>query len=255
MGKSRIAGFTLIEMIVVIALVAVLAAIIVPIGRRLRVDNRKMTCQQHLQAILQALKMYRLDEGQFPYFDPIADGPPRAYSPALDPDNRRHFGLMLLLDGGYITNPRILTCGDDRSGFAACYDTVDPCGPPPGGCARQTADVVEAYVRKDCAADAWPYQPFRGQTTDDIDPVTGRNQLYRQLVGPRSDGLPGGGWGSARYWVPDDTTIVTWCPHHAKRLTRGGRGQYLVLYYDGRINEQDASLFAAGGGWRVQPEQ
>ncbi|MFQ6096329.1 MAG: type II secretion system protein [Armatimonadota bacterium] len=253
MAKRGTTGFTLIEMIVVIALIAVLAAIIVPIGRRLRVDNRKMSCQQHLQSIVQALKMYRLDEGQFPYFDPIADGPPPAYGPA-DPDNRRHFGLLLLLDAGYLTNPRTLTCPDDRYDFAACYDAVDPCGPPPGGCARQTADVYEPYVRKDCAAGEWPYQPYRGQATDDVDPLTGRNHLYRQLVGPRPGG-GGGAWGAARYWVPDDTTIVTWCRAHSATLTRGGRSQYLVLYYDGRRKPQDAVLFTGGAGWRVQPEQ
>ena len=59
-------GLTLVEMIVVLAIIALIAAIIVPnvIGRP---DQARVTvAQSDLRAISAALKMYRLDNGDYP---------------------------------------------------------------------------------------------------------------------------------------------------------------------------------------------
>jgi general secretion pathway protein G len=63
------AGLTLIEMIIVLAIIALVAALIVPsvIGRP---DQARVTvAQADLKAIEAALKMYRLDNGQYPTTD------------------------------------------------------------------------------------------------------------------------------------------------------------------------------------------
>ena len=60
------AGLTLVEMIVVLAIIALVAALIVPnvIGRP---DQARVTvAQSDLKAIAAALKMYRLDNGDYP---------------------------------------------------------------------------------------------------------------------------------------------------------------------------------------------
>jgi general secretion pathway protein G len=60
------AGLTLIEMIVVLAIIALVAALIVPsvIGRP---DQARVTvAQADLKSIGAALKMYRLDNGSYP---------------------------------------------------------------------------------------------------------------------------------------------------------------------------------------------
>lgn len=60
------AGLTLIEMIIVLAIIALVAALIVPsvIGRP---DQARVTvAQADLKAIGAALKLYRLDNGQYP---------------------------------------------------------------------------------------------------------------------------------------------------------------------------------------------
>lgn len=59
-------GLTLVEMIVVLAIIALIAAIIVPnvIGRP---DQARVTvAQSDLRSISAALKMYRLDNGDYP---------------------------------------------------------------------------------------------------------------------------------------------------------------------------------------------
>ena len=60
---SREAGFTLIEIMVVIAIIGILATLIVPkiMGRP---DEARATAAKHdVGTIVQSLKLYRLDEG------------------------------------------------------------------------------------------------------------------------------------------------------------------------------------------------
>ena len=65
-GSERELGLTLIEMIVVLAIIALIAALIVPniIGRP---DQARVTvAQSDLRSISAALKIYRLDNGDYP---------------------------------------------------------------------------------------------------------------------------------------------------------------------------------------------
>ncbi len=59
-------GFTLIEIMVVVIILGVLAALIVPrvVGRA--DEARTVAAKQDIAAIMQALKLYRLDNSQYP---------------------------------------------------------------------------------------------------------------------------------------------------------------------------------------------
>jgi general secretion pathway protein G len=62
----RMRGFTLIEIMVVITILGILAALIVPrvVGRT--DDARIAAARQDIASIMQALKLYRLDNGRYP---------------------------------------------------------------------------------------------------------------------------------------------------------------------------------------------
>jgi general secretion pathway protein G len=66
-ARTRLArGFTLIEIMVVITILGVLAALIVPrvVGRT---DDAKIAAaKQDIASLMQALKLYRLDNGRYP---------------------------------------------------------------------------------------------------------------------------------------------------------------------------------------------
>jgi len=64
--SPRIRGFTLIEIMVVITILGILAALIVPrvVGRT--DDARIAAAQQDIASVMQALKLYRLDNGRYP---------------------------------------------------------------------------------------------------------------------------------------------------------------------------------------------
>jgi general secretion pathway protein G len=63
---SRSRGFTLIEIMVVITILGILAALIVPrvVGRT--DDARIAAAKQDIASLMQALKLYRLDNGAYP---------------------------------------------------------------------------------------------------------------------------------------------------------------------------------------------
>jgi general secretion pathway protein G len=60
------AGFTLIEVMVVVAILAILAALIVPKVMSRPDEARIVAAKQDISAIAQALKLYRLDNLRYP---------------------------------------------------------------------------------------------------------------------------------------------------------------------------------------------
>ena len=60
------AGFTLIEIMVVIVIMGILAALIVPRVLDRPDQARQVAARQDIAGIMQALKLYRLDNGRYP---------------------------------------------------------------------------------------------------------------------------------------------------------------------------------------------
>jgi general secretion pathway protein G len=59
-------GFTLIEVMVVIAIIGIMATLIVPQIMSKPDEARVIAAKQDINSIVQALKLYRLDIGQYP---------------------------------------------------------------------------------------------------------------------------------------------------------------------------------------------
>jgi general secretion pathway protein G len=62
-------GFTLVEIMVVVVILGILAVLVVPrvVGRT--DDARATAARQDIAAVMQALKLYRLDNGRYPTTD------------------------------------------------------------------------------------------------------------------------------------------------------------------------------------------
>ena len=65
-NKKRHAGFTLIEIMVVIVILGILAALIVPKVMSRPDEARIVAAKQDINSIVQALKLYRLDNQGYP---------------------------------------------------------------------------------------------------------------------------------------------------------------------------------------------
>jgi len=62
-------GFTLIEVLVVVAILGILAAIVVPQIMDRPDEAKRVAAKADIGAIVQALKLYRLDNGTYPTTD------------------------------------------------------------------------------------------------------------------------------------------------------------------------------------------
>jgi len=62
-------GFTLIEIMVVIAILGILAALIVPKIMSRPDEARRVAAKQDIGSIMQAMNLYRLDNGRYPTQD------------------------------------------------------------------------------------------------------------------------------------------------------------------------------------------
>jgi general secretion pathway protein G len=66
MRSASVNGFTLIEIMVVVAIMAILAALIVPRVMSRPDEARVVAAQQDIRTLVQALKLYRLDNMRYP---------------------------------------------------------------------------------------------------------------------------------------------------------------------------------------------
>jgi general secretion pathway protein G len=64
--RRNISGFTLIEIMVVVVIMAILAALIVPRVMSRPDEARVIAAQQDIRTLMQSLKLYRLDNMRYP---------------------------------------------------------------------------------------------------------------------------------------------------------------------------------------------
>ena len=64
--RARLGGFTLIEIMVVVVILGILAALVVPKVMSRPDEARVVAAKQDIAALMQALKLYRLDNKRYP---------------------------------------------------------------------------------------------------------------------------------------------------------------------------------------------
>src|SRR5436190_5955130 len=72
---SRRAGFSLIELLVVIGIIAILIALLMPMLTRARVAARTVACQSNMRQLGQALMMYANDKANNGWLIPVMATP------------------------------------------------------------------------------------------------------------------------------------------------------------------------------------
>ncbi|MEN6305862.1 MAG: type II secretion system protein [Armatimonadia bacterium] len=95
-------GFTLVELLVVIGIIAILMAILFPVFQTVREKARQAKCQANLHQIAVALKEFRADHGHYPP------------APYWDSVNNKYAGGISDLYPDYIKEKDLFLCPDDR---------------------------------------------------------------------------------------------------------------------------------------------
>ncbi len=107
-------GFTLMELLVSIALIAVLASLLLPAIRRVHLDARRANCSNQLRQMGIASQLYREDFGDrfFPYYQTTGQGTRRYwFGLAGDgPEGQRFYDASGGFLHPYLGGPRIQLC-------------------------------------------------------------------------------------------------------------------------------------------------
>ena len=254
MSHRQESGFSLVELLVVIGIFVILTAIIVPIGQRLRENNRVSTCEAHLAHIGQALKVYFTDEGGVPPVGvegTMTAGVPTPSSTTIDPAMWPSLHSLFVL--GYLGDRNTLHCPrhtktlagtsltEESPEYYASYTGPDPLASPTSDALRQYKYLPYRYQWAGQAAH--PADASR-QLTDNISEVDIGGNPY--LVTGSSDRRPA------------DETMITWCNYHAANYRLNNHGQYVALYWDGSVQLLDQELFrddsiGPAEAWLVKP--
>jgi prepilin-type processing-associated H-X9-DG protein len=99
-------GFTIVELIAVVSILMVLAALLVPVGMNVRASAESATCVSQLRQIGLGLQLYMSEHGR--RFPELAPGPSEA-----DPEGRPALNTFLLEYAG--GNPKVFACPSDSS--------------------------------------------------------------------------------------------------------------------------------------------
>jgi prepilin-type N-terminal cleavage/methylation domain-containing protein len=100
-GQQPVYGFTIIELLVVMAIIAILAALLFPVLASVQLQSRENVCMGNLQQIAIALTAYERDYTAYP-FAPCFDG-------------TRFQGGVSALYPTYITDKTRFICPDDTN--------------------------------------------------------------------------------------------------------------------------------------------
>jgi prepilin-type N-terminal cleavage/methylation domain-containing protein len=274
MKKSRQSGFTLIEIMVVLAIAAIISSITLGAFRSISEGNRRTSCQTNLSQIYQSCRLYAQDyDGLFPYLN-------QGIAPDQTATPKGGLGLWSLytfpklsandcqLDSfdlpqtdeylannapqkapslaGYIRSPKIFHCPADsyeKDIKFRAVATPNACSPKKVQSDTLTfVDGSETYLNPsflsyqvtDLDINAPTYSSFRAA---DIGSDNNTTVPVRQLI-PYVEK-------SSVNSISDrpirQMTVVTWCRFHRKLdsntgLTKAGRRNYdNVLFSDGSV--------------------
>jgi prepilin-type N-terminal cleavage/methylation domain-containing protein len=263
---TRKQGFSLVELLTVIGIIAVLAAIIFPMANGARRQVAQTNCAQNMHTIIQGLKMYKLDERRYPValfpWDPEAD-PAVTGKDYLRGMKDAHGPLF----PEYVRTIGAFHCPSDaqrKDDTVSWFEMTDP-------------------GDKDRTLRFYYYDSYDGQFSKveneqdahaPLGPIINREQFelhyirdWEAVIGRLSDDDPNRRR-QLKWRNPPEDTVVTWCTYHAsprnpvagENLQPGQRklhlgSIYLVAYLDGSVRKIPCSevINSPNGSGFVEP--
>ena len=259
---ARRSAFTLIEILVVIGIIALLAALLFPAFARAQENARQQNCASNLKQIYFAVKQYYNDTKRYPdsLVDLLPDGTPYESTPVVDPP------VNIVGGPGYLkSGANILVCPDDeigttpRSSYGALTKTLAPTYPLPAG-----ADVGR-YV-----FNYWGYNADGLTYGTEAASVAAAGATPALLNNPtlaydrRNNALK---YSMSNRFAPP-STIITHCVYHRPQTANdvalpgdlyatppigdGRNARDIILRLDGSTDSVDVFEFKAKQKWQAQ---
>jgi prepilin-type N-terminal cleavage/methylation domain-containing protein len=255
-------GFTLVELLTVIAIIAILAAIIFPVAGTVRENARKSRCSSNLSQIFVALQSYKEDYRAYP---PVlgAYAVDREGNLTCVQEQAVPFNLAPKPLGTYLRNDEIFYCpnnpiDDKRLITQAVYPrghALAGAGDPVRLRQGDRSSPIVCFYRYDSYSVGRVPNPDRyelrytlfwsnealNQLENQLSGGTPRYSLgyFDNPIGPKSSDNPR----QLGYRNPDTTAVVTWCSYHRSYNgnvpTRAKND--LVLFLTGNVKPMDSS--------------
>lgn len=242
-------GFTLIEVVVVIAIAAIVSAITVGAFRSVSAGHKRTACQTNLTQIYLAGQMYAADEGgKFPFYDPAASS---ADDVGADGTTvRQNLGLWALYTFSNDTDPSALGAVGAKPVERYVRNSKSLHCPNDYGQNGQNVDLYTDESRTTLNPRYLSYQindPNSGIPTYDSIRTTNKPPAYNASSGQSLQEYNDLPWfrqllpyngvvassGKQSFRTPSDKTVITWCPWHRTGLS--GRQVDPVLFFDGSV--------------------
>jgi len=227
-------GFSLIELLTVIAIIAILAAVIFPVMGSVREKARQNSCMSNLHNIWMTLKLYKLDERSMPpalgVYVVNVGGQPQNVS-QLYPEYLKNRAALQCPDNPS-DDPNVIVPLSARQPWTASpkdIATVAPNDPVVIGAQFPATDAYDGVVGPD---GKYQLRYCRWRTLNPNDPDYKRQLAFRN---------------------PPDDTVVTWCSYHRSLSVSGVKGDDLVLFMSGTVERHPAAEMEQLG-WRVRPK-
>ena len=261
--RRQRSGFTLIEILVVLSIIALLAALLFPAFSRARESGRQTNCASNLNQIYVAVQQYFQDERAYP--DSLVDLLPEG----AKFNDGTPGGVIDKYAGGYLKSDRILSCQNDatnatlpRSSYGALTKNITATNPD----AADPSRSVWNYWGYDDKGYAYPIPTNPGDTkylVDPAEPFTSEEYVKGNgsigTVNPIAASL------SNRY--ADPATIITHCVFHRPQTAtslskptdlytdpdgkKSNLARDIVLRLDGSARSTDVSKWKDSDLWRL----
>lgn len=225
-------GFTLVEMLVVLGIIALLSAILLPIFKGLRESVYKNQCMSNLRKLYHALRMYYLDTGTYP-------------THLWELHSEGLGALIGMGNAGTPVDPDLAKTTLSRKGIYPIFASELHCPaniqhPEPLVESGGNYYIDPLYFNLDSTDPLLGIPTYaRIRTLDTSDPNFNK-QLYAK--------------------EPLSSTVVTWCWAH-REMNPDGTPRFgskdIVLFLDGHteVRETMELLDPVSGGWLLEPRR
>ena len=140
-------AFTLVEMMVVVAIIGILASILVPVLARSKIKAKVASAKFQMAELMAAAKSYKSDNGRYPMPSFLGDQPPAigphgdvTFGGGFGLNNNNSYVVSILIDKNHPRNPKkneyinLKSNGSDTevgaAGLSNSNDYLDPFGNP-----------------------------------------------------------------------------------------------------------------------------
>ena len=266
---SHKSGFSLVELLTVIAIIAILAAIIFPVMGTVRDRARQNQCMTNLKQMALSVQAFKTDNRRYPEtLGPIAETGKLMEQAKL--------GTTSLFPA-YVNTVKIFHCPNGKvtnTQLTAKY-LKRPFGPPPAEPELPTFEAY-AYSNYDCYLTTFspPFDETNTETryTTFWVPTANENDAVAWLTADDPANLPPDGVENneasaledysrqLKFRNPPGDTVVTWCSNHETTSGVKGselysvKGNALVVFLDGHAGIVPANR-AETSKWRVRPSK